>query len=63
MIMSDKNVLAILGSPHTNGMTAAMLNLAICKAEQAFFKTAGMKSTGKVVCASAKIGKNCLSGQ
>lgn len=33
--MSEKNVLAILGSPHTNGTTAAMLNLAIHKAEQA----------------------------
>lgn len=33
--MSEKNVLAILGSPHTNGMTAAMLNLAVHKAEQA----------------------------
>ena len=35
MIMSEKNVLAILGSPHTNGTTAAMLNLAVYKAEQA----------------------------
>ena len=33
--MSEKNVLAILGSPHTNGTTAAMLNLAVHKAEQA----------------------------
>ena len=24
--MSEKNALAILGSPHTNGTTAAMLN-------------------------------------
>lgn len=35
MIMSEKNVLAILGSPHENGTTAAMLNLAVHKAEQA----------------------------
>ena len=35
MIMNEKNVLAILGSPHTNGTTAAMLNLAVHKAEQA----------------------------
>jgi multimeric flavodoxin WrbA len=35
MIMSEKNMLAILGSPHTNGMTAAMLNWAVHKAEQA----------------------------
>lgn len=34
MIMNEKNVLAILGSPHTNGTTAAMLNLAVHKAEQ-----------------------------
>lgn len=34
MIMSEKNVLAILGSPHENGTTAAMLNLAVHKAEQ-----------------------------
>ena len=33
--MSEKNVLAILGSPHINGTTAAMLNLAVHKAEQA----------------------------
>ena len=33
--MSEKNALAILGSPHTNGTTAAMLNLAVHKAEQA----------------------------
>lgn len=33
MIMNEKNVLAILGSPHTNGTTAAMLNLAVHKAE------------------------------
>lgn len=33
--MNEKNVLAILGSPHTNGTTAAMLNLAVHKAEQA----------------------------
>ncbi len=32
--MSDKNVLAILGSPHPNGMTSAMLNQAIRKAKQ-----------------------------
>ena len=35
MIISIKDVLAILGSPHTYGMTASMLNLAIHKAEQA----------------------------
>ena len=28
--MSEKNALAILGSPHTNGTTAAMLNFALC---------------------------------
>lgn len=33
--MSKKNVLAILGSPHVNGTTATMLNLAIHKAEKA----------------------------
>lgn len=33
--MSKKNVLAILGSPHTNGTTAAMLHLAIQQAERA----------------------------
>ena len=33
--MREKNVLAILGSPHENGTTAAMLNLAVHKAEQA----------------------------
>lgn len=33
--MNEKNVFAILGSPHTNGTTAAMLNLAVHKAEQA----------------------------
>ena len=33
--MSDKNVLAILGSPDEKGTTAAMLNLAVHKAEQA----------------------------
>ena len=32
--MNRKNVLAILGSPHTNGTTAAMLDLAIHKAKQ-----------------------------
>lgn len=33
--MSEKNALAILGSPHTNGMTAAMLEFAIREAKQA----------------------------
>lgn len=32
--MDEKNVLAILGSPHTHGTTAAMLDVAIRKAEQ-----------------------------
>ena len=32
--MNEKNVLAILGSPHANGTTAAMLNLAIHRAEK-----------------------------
>ncbi len=32
--MNEKNVLAILGSPHVNGITAAMYNCAIRKAEQ-----------------------------
>lgn len=32
--MSEKNILAILGSPHSNGMTAAMLDCAILKAEK-----------------------------
>lgn len=32
--MSEKNVLAILGSPHINGLTAAMLDCAIRKAEK-----------------------------
>ena len=34
MIMNEKVMLAILGSPHANGMTATMLNYAICKAEK-----------------------------
>ncbi len=33
--MNKKNVLAILGSPHVNGTTAAMLNCAIRTAEKA----------------------------
>ncbi len=33
--MNEKNVLAVLGSPHATGTTAAMLNLAVHKAEQA----------------------------
>lgn len=33
-LFMEKNVLAILGSPHTNGTTAAMLDLAVRKAEQ-----------------------------
>lgn len=33
--MSEKNVLAILGSPHVNGITAAMLDCAVCKAKRA----------------------------
>lgn len=32
--MSEKNILAILGSPHSNGMTATMLDCAILKAEK-----------------------------
>lgn len=32
--MSEKNVLAILGSPHVNGMTATMLNCAIQRIER-----------------------------
>lgn len=32
--MGEKNVLAILGSPHRNGLTAAMLNFTVRKAEQ-----------------------------
>ena len=32
--MREKNVLAILGSPHTNGTTAAMLDLAVKVAMQ-----------------------------
>ncbi len=34
-MMNEKNVLAILGSPHKNGMTAAMLDRAVRTAEQA----------------------------
>lgn len=34
MSMNEKNLLAILGSPHANGMTATMLNYAIRKAEE-----------------------------
>lgn len=34
MIMNEKIMLAILGSPHANGMTATMLNCAIYKAEK-----------------------------
>ena len=34
MIMSEKNALAILGSPHTNGITAAMLKFAVQEARQ-----------------------------
>lgn len=33
--MNEKNVLAILGSPHTKGTTAAMLNHAVQEAEKA----------------------------
>lgn len=33
--MNQKNVVAILGSPHQSGTTAKMLEYAICKAEQA----------------------------
>lgn len=33
--MSEKNMLAILGGPHTNGMTAAMLDIAIRTAKRA----------------------------
>lgn len=33
--MHEKSALAILGSPHTNGITAAMLDVAIRKAQQA----------------------------
>lgn len=33
--MSSKSVLAILGSPHTNGVTAAMLDYSIHEAEKA----------------------------
>lgn len=33
--MSEKNALAILGSPHANGMTAAMLEFAIREIERA----------------------------
>ena len=32
--MGEKNVLAVLGSPHANGATAAMLNFAVREAEQ-----------------------------
>ena len=32
--MNEKNLLAILGSPHVNGTTAAMLDYAIRKAEK-----------------------------
>lgn len=32
--MNGKNLLAILGSPHTNGMTASMLNYAVGRAEK-----------------------------
>ena len=34
MTMNEKNVLAIFGSPHTNGMTAAMFDCAVHKAEE-----------------------------
>ena len=34
MSMNEKILLAILGSPHENGMTATMLNYAIRKAEE-----------------------------
>jgi len=36
--MSEKNVLAILGSPHVNGTTAAMLDVAVRKAEKNDYK-------------------------
>lgn len=32
--MAEKKILAILGSPHTNGMTAAMLDYAVRSAEK-----------------------------
>lgn len=35
--MNEKKILAILGSPHTNGMTAVMLDHAIRKAEKTGF--------------------------
>lgn len=34
MSMNEKRLLAILGSPHTNGITATMLNYAIRRAEE-----------------------------
>lgn len=34
MSMNEKRLLAILGSPHTNGTTATMLNYAIRRAEE-----------------------------
>ena len=34
MSMNEKDLLAIWGSPHANGMTATMLNYAIRKAEE-----------------------------
>ena len=38
-----KNALAILGSPHANGTTAAMLDLAIHKAEQVGYAVTKIK--------------------
>ena len=49
MIMNEKNVLAILGSPHTNGTTAAMLNLAVHKAEQAGYAVTKINLYEKVL--------------
>lgn len=33
-MLDTKNILAILGGPHANGTTAAMLNAAVCAAER-----------------------------
>lgn len=60
--MNEKNVLAILGSPHINGTTAAMLNCAIGKAEKSGYKVRKINLYEKNI-SFCKGCRNCISTQ
>lgn len=63
--MSHKKLLAILGSPHTIGITSTMLNHAICSAEKAGYEVTKINLYEKQIgyckgCRSCIHTRNCI---